>query len=71
MTDEMLAECLRKDSGYITELVNANSESLDIHSAKQMLVNIQTNMLRAAHALDPLTRNQMTIEDLMTEVNEE
>lgn len=71
MTDEMLAECLRKDSGYITELVNANSESLDVHSAKQMLVNIQTNMLRAAHALDPLTRNQMTIEDLMTEVNEE
>ena len=71
MTDEMLAECLRKDSGYITELVNANSEDLDIHAAKQMLVNIQTNMLRAAHALDPLTRNQITIEDLMTEVNEE
>ena len=71
MTDDMLAECLRKDSGYITELVNANSEGLDLLSAKQMLVNIQTNMLRAAHALDPMTRNQITIEDLMTEVNEE
>ena len=55
MTDEMLTECLRKDSSYITELVNADSESLDIHATKQMLVNIQTNILRAAHALELLS----------------